>query len=231
MGALEIQYSFRCHDRSERVFDVRLDPETLEQQAPEQSSLPAWTALAFHQCPNCPLETSQHPHCPVAANLVQLVRGIGGVHSHDQVEVQVREPQRTISSTTTAQRAVSSLLGLIMATSACPHTAYFRPMARFHLPLASKEETVYRATSMYLLAQYFAYRDGRVPDFDLNGLAEIYRNLQIVNKAMAERLRSASEQDAAVNAIVILDVLAKTLPDAILDSLTDVRHLFSSYLK
>jgi hypothetical protein len=104
-------------------------------------------------------------------------------------------------------------------------------MARFHLPLASREETVYRATSMYLLAQYFAYRDGRVPDLDLNGLAEIYRNLQIVNKAMAERLRSASEQDAAVNAIVILDVLAKALPDAILDSLTEVRHLFSSYLK
>jgi hypothetical protein len=83
-------------------------------------------------------------------------------------------------------------------------------MARFHLPLASTEETVYRATSMFLLAQYFAYR---------------------VNRAMAERLRSASEQDAAVNAIVILDLLAKALPDAILDSLTEVRHLFSSYLK
>lgn len=116
-----------------------------------------------------------------------------------------------------------------MATSACPHMAHFRPMARFHLPLASKDETVYRATSMYLLAQYFAYRDGKQPDLDLSGLAEIYANLEVVNRAMAERLRGASEEDAAVNAVVILDVLAKTLPFAILDKLAGMRQLFSSY--
>ena len=117
-----------------------------------------------------------------------------------------------------------------MATSACPHTAHFRPMARFHLPLASKEETLYRATSMYLLAQYFAYRDGENPDLDLSGLARIYANLEIVNRAMARRLRSASEQDAAVNAVVILDVLAKTLPHSIVDNLVGMRQLFSSFL-
>jgi hypothetical protein len=230
MDAVEIEYRLSCPDRSEYVFSVQLDSGTLAQCTPEPSSLPLWTELQFHQCPNCPLDAADHPHCPVAVNLVALVRGIGDLQSHEPVQLHVREPRRTTSSNTTAQRAVSSLLGLIMGMSACPHTAYFRPMARFHLPLASKEETVYRATSMYLLAQYFAYRDGESPDLDLNGLARIYANLEIVNRAMAKRLRNASEQDAAVNAVVILDVLAKTLPHAIVGNLIGMRQLFSSYL-
>ncbi len=230
MDAVEIEYRLSCPDRSERVFNVRLDSDTLAQCALESSSLPSWTTLQFHQCPNCPLEAVDHPRCPVAVNLVPLVHGIGDLQSHEPVQLHVREPRRTISGNTTAQRAVSSLLGLIMATSACPRTMHFRPMARFHLPLASMEETVYRATSMYLLAQYFACRDGKHPDLDLSGLADIYANLEIVNRAMTERLRGASEEDAAVNAVVILDVLAKTLPNAILDNLVGIRHLFSSYL-
>jgi hypothetical protein len=231
MDAVEIEYRLSCPDQSERVFKVRLDSDTPAQGVREHSSLPSWTALEFHQCPNCPLEAADHPHCPVTVNLVPLVRGIGDLQSHEQVQLQVREARRTISASTTAQRAVSSLLGVIMATSACPHTAHFRPMARFHLPLASMEETVYRATSMYLLAQYFACRDGKHPDLDLSGLAEIYANLEIVNRAMAQRLRGASEEDAAVNAVVILDVLAKTLPFAILDELAGMRQLFLSYLE
>jgi hypothetical protein len=231
MDVVDIEYRLSCPDHSECVFSVQLDNGTLAQCAPEPSSLPSWTALQFHQCPNCPLDAADHPRCPVAVNLVPLVHGIGNLRSHEPVQLQVREPRRTISGNTTAQRAVSSLLGLIMATSACPHTTHFRAMGRFHLPLASMEETVYRATSMYLLAQYFASRDGHSPDLDLSGLTEIYANLEIVNRATAERLRSASEEDAAVNAIVVLDVLAKTLPYAILDNLAGIRHLFSSYLK
>jgi hypothetical protein len=42
-----------------------------------------------------------------------------------------------------------------VATSGCRYTAYFKPMARFHLPFANEEETAYRAISMYLLSQRF----------------------------------------------------------------------------
>lgn len=230
MDAVEIEYRLSSPERSARVFSVRLDDDTVVRGRPEQSSLPSWTMLEFHQCPNCPLDAADHPHCPVAVNLVPLLHGIGDLQSHEPVQLHVRESRRTVSASTTAQRAVSSLLGLIMATSACPHTSHFRPMAQFHLPLASVEETVYRATSMYLLAQYFVCRDGKHPDLDLSGLAEIYANLEVVNRAMAQRLRGASEEDAAVNAVVILDVLAKTLPFAIFDELAGMRQLFSSYL-
>lgn len=231
MDAVEIEYRLSCPERSERVFKVRIDGDTVAQGVSERSSLPSWTTLEFHQCPNCPLAAVDHPHCPVAVNLVPLVHGIGDLQSHEPVQLHVHESRRTVSASTTAQRAISSLLGLIMATSACPHTAHFRPMARFHLPLASMEETVYRATSMYLLAQYFAGRGGKHTDLDLSGLAEICANLEVVNRAMAQRLRGASEEDATVNAVVILDVLAKTLPFAILDELAGMRPLFSSYLE
>jgi hypothetical protein len=196
-----------------------------------RDELPSWTALEIHQCPNCPLDKARHPHCPVASNLVDLVELSDGLQSYAEVSLTVTVPERQIVATTTVQRAVSSLLGLVMATSPCPRTQPLRPMARFHLPLASEEETLYRSTSMYLLAQYFLSLTGRVPDIELRGLHEIYKNLQVVNAAMAERLRYINSTDGAVNSIVLLDLLAKALPYSLDESLEDIRYLFASYLE
>jgi hypothetical protein len=121
-------------------------------------------------------------------------------------------------------------MGLVIATSGCPYTVYLKPMARFHLPLAGEEETIYRAASMYLLAQYFRRGAGMPEDGSLAGLKQIYRDLQVVNTAMAERLRAVAEQDSAVNALVLLDLFAKTVPYSIEDFLADVRYLFEPYL-
>ncbi|MCP4400992.1 MAG: hypothetical protein GY801_27310 [bacterium] len=49
-------------------------------------------------------------------------------------------------------------------------------MAHFHQPLANVEETIFRATSMYLLSQYFAKQEGKEAKFELDGLEEIYRH-------------------------------------------------------
>jgi hypothetical protein len=117
-------------------------------------------------------------------------------------------------------------MGLVIATCGCPHTAFFKAMGRFHLPLSSNEETLFRATSMYLLAQYFLTMEGRPARLELEGLTKIYRNMQIVNVAIANRLRSTSISDSSINAIVILDNFAKSLPHAIEKSLKDLRHLF-----
>jgi hypothetical protein len=47
---------------------------------------------------------------------------------------------------------------------------------------------------------------------------------------MAQRVREAITQDAAVNAIVVLDFFAQTLPFMIEDQLDDLRPLFQGYL-
>lgn len=230
MKPLHIRYVFKLPPDDAVVgFDLAFDAKTIEQIEPLPDDLPDWTALEFHQCSNCPLKPEQVSHCPLAARLSQVVRQFDAVLSHDTVHVEVLTVERRISQETTAQRAISALMGLVIATSGCPHTVYLKPMARFHLPLASEEETIYRATSMYLLAQYFMREAGWGVDFMLDGLTDVYRNLQIVNAATARRLRASSETDAAVNAIVLLDLYAKTMPSVIADSVDDIAYLFEPY--
>lgn len=226
-----ICYCFTKGDGTQEIFNLRLDTEHLELRGNAPEALPDWTRLEFHQCPHCPLTPDTHPHCPLAVNLVNIVSRFDGLLSHDDLRLDVITDERVISQDTTAQRGISSLMGLLIATSGCPHTSFFKPMARFHLPLSSKEETVYRATSMYMLAQYFLNREGRDVDLDLDGLREIYRNMQMVNASIIERLRSATETDSAVNAIVVLDIHAKALEVVLKESLEDIRHLFDPFFE
>jgi hypothetical protein len=228
--ALQISYRLSFEDGSQREIDLRFDSRTLERIDIEADDPPAWTALTFEQCRNCPLAADDHPHCPAALSVMKLVSGCAGMFSYTDVHVTVTTPERITSGNTTLQRAISSLLGLSMSTSGCPHTVFFKPMARFHLPLAGEEETIYRATSMYMLAQYFLIKDGREPDTDLSGLVDIYQAMQVVNTAMAKRLRAASDKDAAVNAIVNLDLFAKAMPYSVEESLEEIRYLFTPYL-
>jgi hypothetical protein len=126
------------------------------------------------------------------------------------------------------QRGFSSLLGLLMAVSGCPHARMFRPMARFHLPLADEEESLYRATSMYLLAQYYRAQRGEPVDLDLRGLAECYRQLHVVHRAMTARLGHAVQRDAAPNSVVLLDLMAKLFPAHLHERLEELRPLFDA---
>ena len=64
-------------------------------------------------------------------------------------------------------------------------------MARFHLPLANEQETIFRSVSTYLLSQYFQVKEGKQADMELSGLVDIYRQLQTINTALAARVRAA----------------------------------------
>lgn len=230
MPTKDIEYIFTLPDGSREIFLFQLDPATLELRTTQPLFLPAWTDLGEHRCANCPLDPATHARCPLAAALVPVVHRLDGLLSWDQVRIEVVGAERTIVQQTSAQRGIGSMLGLINSVSGCPHLAYFRPMARFHLPFASREETIYRATSMYLLAQYFRAHAAQSPDFDLAGLQEIYANVQVVNSAMVERLRHATESDYMVNAVVFLDLYAVAVQQTIGDQLDGIRHWFDHYL-
>ncbi|MFH7319763.1 DUF6901 family protein [Desulfurivibrio sp. D14AmB] len=221
----QISYRFTLTGSAPVVLDLRFDARTITLLRDDLPP-PAWTRLTQDRCPNCPLDPDQTVHCPAALALMPLVAQFEHLFSHDQVFLEVITGERTISGQTTIQRAVSSLMGLLLAGSNCPHTLFFKPMARFHLPLASEEETIYRAASTYLLTQYFQQLQGREPDLSLEGLNRIYQNIQEVNRAMAQRLRHASRTDSSVNAIVLLDMYAKAMPYAIKQSLDEIAYLF-----
>ncbi len=51
------------------------------------------------------------------------------------------------------------------------------------------------AMAMYLVAQYFLYRRGGNPDWDLDNLPAIYREIQTVNGDFKRRLQEATSRD------------------------------------
>jgi hypothetical protein len=230
MKDITVQYRFKLANQSDEVFDINIDAQTLSIKNNIPDSLPDWTKLEFYQCPNCPLLSIQTPHCPLAGNLVNIVSRFNRLLSYDQLEVAVTSQKRVISNVTTAQRGLRSLMGLIIAVSNCPHTLFLKPMARFHLPFSDETETIYRATSMYLLAQYFRKKGHEKPDFKLDGLIEKYHHLHLINTSIAHRLRKASQTDSTVNALVLLDIFTKSLPKAIEESLQEIRYLFTPFL-
>jgi hypothetical protein len=99
-------------------------------------------------------------------------------------------------------------------------------MARYHLPFATQEETIFRVVSTYLLEQYFRHKQALSIDMELDNLKKVYGEIQIVNKAMSSRLRTIGIEDSAVNAVVLLDIFAKMMPYSIEDSLEEIRYLF-----
>jgi hypothetical protein len=227
-----VKYVFSFADGRREEFVLRFDAETFDLEAPRADSLPAWTRLTAHQCSNCPLTEKTHTHCPLAVALAEPVHRFGDVVSYEAMQVEVITEERRMLQDTTAQDGISALLGLINATSGCPITAFFKPMARYHLPFANEHETIYRAAGMYLMGEYFRAREGKCdPDMALKGLLAIYRDMEIVNRGIVARLRAAKTQDSALNAIVLLDLYAKSLPYAVEASLRELKYLFHAYLR
>ncbi|MCF8152120.1 MAG: hypothetical protein K9J80_15365 [Sulfuritalea sp.] len=226
---MEDRRHFRYHivlpDGSRRELTIAIASDTQLCLEPAAESRP-WTALDKQQCSGCPLRPETTPLCPLAARLAPIVTILGPLLSHDKLQIEVDWGHRRLVTTTTTQRMASSIIGLIAATSGCPRTAFLRPMAWFHLPLATEEETLYRAVSTYLLEQYLVGTGGGTPDWALDELSQRYKALHEVNVAMARRLREAGTEDAAVNAVVLLDLLAKAIPFSVEDSLESLRFLF-----
>lgn len=231
MSTLKLTYRVDLPDSRQKVFDLRMDQDTAQLEDSRDPNPPAWTELPFHQCTGCPLDKEKTKHCPAALHLAGVIDGFSDVVSYDTVRVTVESPERSVVATLPAQQALASLMGLIMASSGCPRTEVFRPMARFHLPFSSESETAYRVAAMYLVAQHFKARSGAAADLELTNLGSIYQGMHAVNRGMAQRLRAASRQDAIVNAIVLLDVYSSLVPAAIDEILDEVKPAFTALLQ
>ena len=223
-------YTFKFPDGMVKQFEVLLNASTLELVTPKDLPKPAWTKLKYKQCEECPLG-DEVEYCPVAVNLANLVQTFKDSQSYENTGVQVQTPERTYEKQTTLQKGLSSIIGIYMVTSNCPVMDKLRPMVKFHLPFGSLEETVYRAVSMYLTAQYLLMRKGKTPDWDLKKLTEIYKSVGHVNRGIAKRLSSASEEDANMNAVVILSAYAEMVPFSIENKLAEMDYIFSEYTK
>jgi hypothetical protein len=146
------------------------------------------------------------------------------------VQVLVETPERTYSRHTDLQQGLSSMIGLVMATSGCPILARLRPMAFTHLPFMSPEESTFRTLSMYLLAQHMRQRAGLAPDRNLEHLLGLLEQCRETNMAFVRRLQSLGVKDATLNALARLNALGEITSLSVESDLSRLEALFSPYL-
>jgi Domain of unknown function (DUF6901) len=226
---LVYQYKFEFDRGLETNFEVRLDARTLQVAPDPNATRPSWTKLKFHQCENCPLPDSVE-YCPVAVNLARIVEAFRDKVSFESTVVTVKTKERTFVKKTSLQKGISSIIGIYMTTSNCPILDKLRPMARFHLPFATSEETFFRSISTYLTAQLVLSQNGQEPDWKLSKLLKYYKEINLVNRGMSDRLAKASERDATVNAIVILHSFGDGISYFVDGGLKEFEPMFSVFL-
>lgn len=215
---MNIRYNFLLKDGTRHRIDV-----DVMRGAPDTSGpLPEWTRLGCSQCRNCPLKAEEHSHCPPAVDLAPTIGAFARIISHEQVRVEVEMPERTISRDCQAQQALSSLVALIMASSACPIFGRMRGLALTHLPFSTMEETLLRNAGAYLIRQFQIHKQGGQPDWELAGLSAHFAELEVLNKAFKKRIDAAAREDAAINAVSALGAQSMGIGLSIDDQLAEL---------
>ena len=227
----EINYNFKFTKDFQKSFKIHINDD-LEVNGFETSNPPDWALFENFRCQICKLDRNEHKHCPIAVNLNKIIPFFTDFPSYEKVTLTVETPQRSYQKKTTIQEALGSMAGILMAGSKCPVMSKLKPMVKFHLPFAGIEETGYRVLSMYLTAQYVKKSKGQEPDWELNGLNQLYKEIQIVNSSIAHLLSSLEEKDTGKNAVVMLNNFASFLTLRLEDKhFYEFEQLFKDHLK
>jgi len=221
---MKIQYCFDIDDKSLH-YDVDVD-RTFDFRA-EREGAPEWTLLKHNQCPNCPLTVKDCQYCPAAVDLAAVVTDFQNLPADRKARISVRTQEREYVKETALEEGLRALMGLIMATSACPILTQLKPNARNHLPFASQDDFIIRSTALYLLKQYFNYRSGQRPDWDLQGLISLNQELQTLNEALWGRVKEAGEGDSNLQALLKFLELSSSVSLSLEDQLQRIKPLMT----
>ncbi len=214
---LKFLYKFHFNDGRKRLFEIDIDANTLLLTKPLKKDPPEWTQMDFFRCEICPLKREEHKYCPLAVHLSEVIEFFTDVPSFEKAIIFVENNLRGTYKYTSVQVGVSSLMGIIMASSGCPVIGKLKPLVRFHLPFASLEETEIRVLSMYILAQFFRIWEGKKTDWKLEKLRNLYAEIQRVNRNIVSKLAEIEIKDTNRNAVIALsnyaDFISLSLSD------------------
>jgi hypothetical protein len=202
---MAIEYRIILDEEHEFSYRIQLD------RAYDRSlavAAPAWTRLEHQQCSNCPLSRNDYSHCPAAVDLHKVIEDFQGLPAFTRAMVWVRTPEREYHKLVSLEEGLRSLLGVIMATSACPALSRLKPMAQQHLPFASNQEFILRAVSLYLARQYFNFREGQ---------------LQLVNQAFWQRIHTTCKADSNLKAFLTFFSMASSMTVSLETQLQKIR--------
>jgi hypothetical protein len=215
---LELENGEKCR------FEIDTAKLECEYDALQQEEHAAWTRLENFKCQCCPLQN--YKYCPAAVDIEEIAERFRKVLSWEKVKVTVLTDVRIYQTECDTQRGLMSLYGLIMANSNCPVLSRMKPLARTHVPIPTEEETITRVVGTYLIKQYLLYKNhDSKPDWDLTELIRLYGDLEQVNLALSKRLRSASEADANINAIISFHSISSIFALELENMLEEMRDL------
>ncbi len=226
---IKITYHFKFPETNEPTltFKFALDPKTLSFIPLEkvETENEAWTKLNYEKCQNCPLSEATFEQCPVAKNINHLTFFFKDTKSFKKSMIFVETEERAFAKNASIQEGLFSIFGIIMATSDCPHMNFLKPMARFHLPFSTPEETMVRSYSTYLLREYL---NGNYSSDVLNGLFDLYKETQLVNDGILNRIRKIAKGDANQNAVIILNNFTQIMEVDRSTDLSMVKEMFKN---
>ena len=207
----KITYTLSFKSGKEYTFEVEIDRQDRTEEANNEIHA-FWTKLNYNQCSNCPLRASSHKYCPAALDIEEIAGKFKDIISIEQTNVWVHTKNRSFFKNCDVQESLKSLFGLIMASGSCPILSRLKPLAYFHLPFASLDETVHHVAGTYLIKQYLIHCEGKSePDWDLKGIQTLYGELETVNVNLMKRLQEASNKDANANALYLFVTLTNLI--------------------
>ncbi|HBL15670.1 MAG TPA: hypothetical protein DD417_02610, partial [Elusimicrobia bacterium] len=202
---MEFLYRFSFPNGTLKLFHIVVDDDTLSLQLRPRDRQPDWTRLGFEQCTHCPLDEGEHPYCPAASALVEVVEQFKDCRSSQAVDIEIRTQSHTYTKRGPLSLGMSSLVAVCMPTCGCPVLDKLRPMVYTHLPFATLQQNLHRQLATYMLAQHFRARRKLKPDWEMKGLVGLSEDVRTVNRCFCQRLTAACPNDATVNALVHLD--------------------------
>lgn len=223
---IEYEFYFLERNRELKKFEVYLDRKTGIAEPAENPVAKEWTKLEFQKCSHCPLSEERFENCPLALNISGLAEIFADYSSFEKVLVKVRNEIRTYEKEMEFQDGLKSIMGIYFAASGCPHMKLLKPMAHFHLPFASIEETLFRHMGNFFLYEYFSreHKDGI--QIDIKDISKYYRNIDQVSIGIYNRVSKVSKKDANKNAIVILNSYGQLMSFESTQNFESLRYLF-----
>ncbi len=205
------KYQFGFNNNYSKEFMFNINADTLRLIHPEKKSTPSWTKLGCNKCPNCPLDEDQHQSCPAASIISNVVEFLQEALPTENVQVLVETVTRNFSKSTTLAEGLSSMLGLVIASSGCPIFGKLTALARNHLPFEDAQEKIYRSLGMYLLYQKFSEKGKNDPDWKLDHFTNFYQEINIASASFCERLKEVPIEENNLSMLTNLSCFNKYL--------------------
>lgn len=223
---LDYIFKFKLKDGKsfEHKVEIDFETKTLINASETPKSLFQFTDLKHHQCENCPLKENEFSECPVARNMISPFDEFKDLSSFEEVELEVSFTERNYHKKVPIQKALETLLELVMISSPCPHFDFLKPTLVDYVPFLSSREFTIRCLKFYLLDHYLNFAQDGNPSFDI--LMDQFEELLKATEGLSKRVSHFENADTGKNAMVIFNALVMTFQFEYQDDFLHAREIF-----